>query len=248
MANQKQDFHTHNHHRANNSLLIQFLLHELLQASAITSEYQKMVRTITLTPHLKYTKKGKEQLEQAYGLITQLAGRTYQSMRIFSWNLNEGIIAKLRQYSTFFGNNLDPQDSDAIQLDRHAERAWVNCLECLDLTREQLSLPAREPANLKSLVNYSDKLCVRIHKLSVVISHILPQFRDDETVLYYLLNHQEDLASLWGAKVLPKLFNQLFPEGKEEAEHFIRTRYDKRHFSHHALDLTHKISRLLTNV
>lgn len=248
MANPKQDFHTHAHHRANNSLLIQFLLHELLQASAVSSEYQKLVRSINLTPHLKYTKKGKEQLKSAYELITRLAGRTYQSMRIFSWNLNEGVVAKLRQYSTFFGNNLDPQDADAIQLDRHAERAWVNCLECLDLTREQLFLPPREPANVKSLINYSDKLCVRIQKLTQVVSHILPQFRDDETVLYYLINHQDALATLWGPKFLPKLFKNLFPQGKAEAESFIMARYEKRHFSHHTLDLNHKLSRLLPDV
>ncbi|ADI38707.1 putative uncharacterized protein [Waddlia chondrophila 2032/99] len=248
MANQRQDFHNAPHHRANNSLLIQFLLHELLQAFAITADYQKLIHSITLTPHLKYTKKGKEQLQNAYELITQLAGKTSQSMRIFSWNLNEGIIAKLRQYSTFFGNNLDSQDSDAIQLDRHAERAWVNCLECLDLTREQLSLPLKEPANLKFLINYSDKLCVRIQKLAQVISNILPQFRDDETVLYYLINYQDALALLWGPKFLPKLFKQLFPSGKEEAEHFLKVRYNKRHFSHHTLDLANKFSRLFSNV
>lgn len=248
MDNQKQEFHSFAHHRANNSLLIQFLLHELLEASAITNEYQQMIHSITLTPHQKYTKKGRENLEKAYGLITLLAGRTYQSMRIFSWNMNEGIIAKLRQYSTFFGNNLNPQDSDAIQLDRHAERAWVNCLECLDLTREQLHLPTKEAANLKTLLKYSDKLGVRIQKLAQVISHILPQFRDDESVLYYLLNHQEELAALWGPRFLSKLFNKLFPDGIEEADQFLSSRYGKRHFSRHTLDLTNKLSKLMANV
>lgn len=248
MANQKQHFHSVPHQRENNSLLIQFILHELSQASTCMAEYLSLINHIQLTPHRKYTKKGRELLEEACSCMTQLAGGSHQSMRIFSWNLTEGVITKLKLYTTYFAGNLDPQDNDAIQLERHTERAWINSLECLDLLREQLSLPSKEPADLNNLKKLSNKLNVRVQKLSQSLTRILPQFRDDESVLYYLLRHQEQLTDVWGPFYLTKLFKKLFPKGKEEVECFLKSRYNKRHFSHIGPDLTKKIYQLLAHV
>jgi hypothetical protein len=248
MPIQKQPQNTGTHQRANNSLLIQFLLFELEYAWNYVVEYKNLVENIRLTPHKKYTKKDRELLEEAERYIIELAGSTHQSMRIFTWNLNEGTVAKLKQYAAYFANNLDKQDADAIQLVRHTERAWSNCLECLDLTREQLALPTKEPANITTLIRISEKLFVRLQKLAEALAHILPQFRDDENVLYFLLKHQDALAKLWEKDFLPHLFKKLFPNGKEEVECFLKSRYDKRHFSELVPDLTQKIYTLMAHV
>lgn len=180
--------------------------------------------------------------------MMQLAGGSHQSMRIFSWNLTEGVITKLKLYATYFACNLDPQDTDAIQLERHAERAWINSLECLDLLREQLSLPPKEAADLNNLKKASNKLQVRVQKIAHTLTRILPQFRDDENVLYYLLRNQEKMADVWDAAYLAKLFKKLFPKGKEEVECFLKSRYNMCHFSHIGPDLTKKIYQLLAHV
>ncbi len=248
MTNQTRLNHPHSRHLANNSLIVQFLLHELYHAAKTLLRYQSLLSKIHLTPHKKYTKPGREHLYEAFDSIALLAGGTNQHMRIFTWNLNEGIIAKLKQYATLFANNLDPKDTHAVQLEKHAERAWTDCLECLDQTREQIKLPSKEPANLNILVSNATKLHIRIKKISQILAGILPQFRDDETVLYYLLRNQNDLSKLWGNSFLPDLFLQLFPNGKEEVECFLHSRYNKRHFTHVIQNLTQTIYQLFTHV
>lgn len=243
---QHKDFRSR--HLANNGLLIQFLLHELYQAFKTLSSYQDSLSKIYLTPHQKYTKAGRENLHHAFDLMTRLSGGTSQYMRIFAWNLNEGIIAKFKQYATFFANNLDPQDTLAIQLERQAERTWTDCLVCLDQTREQITLPSKEPADLRLLISNAEKLHVRVEKISQILAKILHQFRDDETVLYYLLRNQTALSEIWGVAFLPDLFLKLFPEGKEEVECFLSSRYNKRHFTHVIPNLTQTIYQLFANV
>lgn len=64
MANQKQHLHSVLPQRENNSLLIQFILYELYQASIYISEYISLIEQIQLTPNCKYGKKGKENLKK----------------------------------------------------------------------------------------------------------------------------------------------------------------------------------------
>lgn len=244
MDNQKQHFHSVSHQRENNSLLIQFILHELSQTTACMAKYLSLINLIQLAPSCK----SRELLEEACSCMTQIAGDSHHSMRIFSWNLTEGTMTKLKLYTCYFSGNLDSQESNAIQLERHTEKAWINSLECLDLLREQLALPIIESTDLSNLKKISNKLNIRIQKIAQSLTRILPQFRDDESVLYYLLKHQERLSDIWGPFYLTKLFKKLFPKGKEEVECFLISRYNKRHFSHIGPDLTKKIYQLLAHV
>ncbi len=236
------------HHKVNNSLLIQFVLFELIRSWNEVSEIKKHLSKVKLTPKKRYSKKDKEHLSNCLIHITKLAGYTQQYMRIFTWNLNDGIIAKLKNYATYFANNLEKQDADAVNLERNAERAWFNCLECLDLFQEQYSLPPSETAHLCALNEITEELHNRLKKLSVATTHLLPQFRDDENALFFLLKHQEDLAPIYEKNYLKNLFLSLFPKGKEEAECFLKKRYTSRNFTQIIPSMTEKLYLLMDHV
>lgn len=233
------------HHKVNNSLLIQFVLFELIRSWNEVSEVKTHLSKIKLTPGKRYSKKDKQLLSSCLIHITKLAGYTQQYMRIFTWNLNDGIIAKLKNYTTYFANNLEKQDTDAANLEHSAERAWFNCLECLDLFQEQYSLSFNETANLPALNKITESLHSRLKKLATVTAQILPEFRDDENALLFLLKHQKELAPIYKPGFLKKLFLTLFPNGKEEAECFLNKRYTGRNFKQILPTITEKLYLLM---
>lgn len=233
-------------YHGNNAIIMQFIFFEVINAFQEVYELEYLISQIKLTPAKKLSKSDKEHMASLTGSFTRLAGYTQKYMRIFTWNLNDGILAKLKNYCSFFANNISPQDPEAGALQRNAERAWINCLECIDQIREAEKLPAKGTPDLPALKAYMEKMVQRLRRLSRVVANIVLRFKEDENVLLFLLNHQEQLDRLYEEQFVAKLFHKMFPQGLRQAEAFMAAKYTARGFDHLIPLISSKISLLET--
>ena len=231
-------------YHGNNAIIMQFIFFEVINAFQEVYELEYLVSQIKLTPTKKFSKSDREHMASITTSISRLAGYTQKYMRIFTWNLNDGILAKLKNYCSYFANNISPDDPDVSALQRNAERAWINCLECIDQIREAEKLPTRGTPDLPSLKTYMEKMVQRLRRLSRVAGNIVLRFKEDENVLLFLLNHQDQLDRLYEDQFVAKLFHKMFPKGLQQAEEFLVEQYASRGFDHLLPQITSKFATL----
>ncbi|MFQ5728816.1 MAG: hypothetical protein ACE5GN_00455 [Waddliaceae bacterium] len=228
----------------NNSIVMQFILFELINAFDIIDEIESLIPEINLDSSKKFSSSDRENLDSLTASITRLAGYTQKYMRIFTWNLNDGILAKLKNYCSFFATNLKPLDADVMALQRHADRAWINCLEALDQIRAAQRPSSGKAPGLLKLKSALEKMITRLRNLTKVIANICHQFREDENVLFFILSHQEELDRLYKTDFVVILFCKIFPKGLADAERLLMKKFASRGFDHLIPIISQKIAAL----
>lgn len=179
-------FHT------SNSLLFQFILHDFLLAYHVLSTAQP---------------------KEIANTMAKLSGASSHHMRLFSWGLDSGILARLKNYCAFFSDNLQ-DESDIVAMYRCADKAWLLSLECLDNSTE-------EGVN---------KVSSQLSKFGKLVDKVALQFSDDENVVYFFLRHHQEFDQVVSRSFVYKLLNKMYPRGVSEAERFLVSRYSKRGF------------------
>lgn len=212
--------HTHlNSFHQSNSLLFQFILNDFLIA-------------------LRAVKGASEQSPLDYKSIveamTQLSGSTQHYMRLFSWNFDLGILAKLRSYSAFISDSMSNEDPDLTAIHRCADQAWFQSVECLTKARSE------DPTLNLDLV----KLSARMHRFGDLLGKAALQFSDDENVVYFFLRHYKEFDELILKGFVCKLLNKMYPHGIAEAEKFLLKRYSVRGFNNLLANISAKIAEL----
>lgn len=229
-------------YHGNNSTLIQFILFEMMRAFHESDDIETLLSEITLTPKKKISRKDREHLDSLTASITRLGGYPQKYMRIFTWNLNDATLSKLKNYCSLFAKNLHPNDPYATPLQRNADRAWNHCLESLERINEVQQLPSHEIPDLSKLKTSLKKMINRKRQLARTVKNILPRFCDDENVLFFILRHHEPLDRIFASGFVANLFQKMFPNGKEEAEQFLTKKYSSRGFKKLLPVISKKIS------
>lgn len=238
---QLKSFATYHH---NNGIIIQFVLFELIQAFEQVRQIDESLSGITLTPTKKLSKNDRELLNTIAHAISCLAGYSQEKMRIFTWNLSNGILAKIKAHGSLYANNIDPQNPDTDSLLRHADRAWIHCLDALEHIRAVQELPSNKSPDLSAIHTSLKKMFGRMRRLAKVIESSLDQFRTDENVLYFLLCKKESLDKIYNPDFVCKLFKKMYPKGINEIEKFLMQKYKARGFSHLIPVITQKLAEL----
>lgn len=219
----------------NNSLIIQFALFELIQAYKHVEIINSYLQDSRSTP-----------LNKLGSAISSLTGRTQEYMRIFTWNLNDGILAKLKSYCSYYANNIAAQQPDISAVQKHADRAWINCLESADILRRMDKSTHIHPSDREELQEKLSRTLQRLQQLASVLSKQLLQFRDDENVLFFLLRFSRSLDSIYEEGFVLKLFSKMFSDGIPAAKAKLSVRYAERKFEHLLPQITQKLSTLAT--
>jgi len=222
-----------NSYHHNNGLLFQFILSEFLEAFSEMEQIKTLAEKIA-----KEEKKslhegtGRQILIVLYGYTAKLAGSTPNFMRLFSWNLDNGLLAKLRNYCVFFSHNANLQDKESILLQRNANRIWETCLACLDFMQSLLNQSSKvnvlEQKKVLNLLIEKMMRCMR--HFANLLAKIMVNFRDEENVMFFLLRHHQEFDRCYGSQFIAKFFNKMFPKGLIESQQFLSERYTNRGF------------------
>lgn len=218
------------HHR--NSLIFQFILTEFIESF---EEIQQLERLCSrkVDVHTKNKEETQKQIESA---ITKLVGSTRDYMRIFSWNFGDGLLEKLKTYCALLLRNAANDEKEIIALLHYAEKTWQAVMQAKDHLHED--------NHRKILLHYFEKANTSLQRFSKVIVRIVPQFRDDENVVFCILRNKEKLDRLHGPRFVAKMLGRMYSKGLKEAHHFLSRKYAERGFDHLLPVITKKISEV----
>lgn len=234
--------HVHlNTYHHNNSLLFQFILNEFLLT------YREVKTLHHLTAPLKASaKKANGDFNAIVQTIVQLSGPTHHYMRLFSWNIDAGMLGKLKNYCAFFSHNADYEDKTLLSMHNYADKAWILCLQSMETLRAIQAESKASAAQRAELYAMLDKLNLYMHRIARLIGQASLQFSDDENVIYYLLRHHKQLDALLGKGYTGKLLKKMYPKGVQEVGRFLMKRYTSRGFENLLPEISAKISELAT--
>lgn len=196
------------YHRSH-SLLFQFLLHEMLSTLEEAYRVENFIEekvSVEVFCH------------QMTEHLILLAGSELEYMRIFSWIVDSGHLTKVKNYARL----LVEQRSEPLflKLLERANQAWDDCLHLLELIRSY-------GPELKRLKEETKNVLSAIDKIFPIIEELLPEYRNDENVLLFLLKHKDLMDHTLGEGWTKKTFAALHPKG---ALPFLTQRYRERGF------------------
>lgn len=197
------------HLHEDQSLLIQFIF----------SEYLEIARNIKhLVAQLKKTKPSQKSIDEA---LHRLVGAIPFPWRIFSWNLDDSPVARLRNSCALFAEG-DAIPKDAIEpITRGSHQLWLISLRCLELL---------EAESKESAIPLAERMEQVTLKLGRSLLKLISHFSRDENVLYYLLRHRADWNEVLGEDILLKTIKIAQFSSVEELKQFLIMQYRKRQF------------------
>jgi hypothetical protein len=242
-----------NGYHQSNSLLFQFILSDLMQAHRIVQETNRLANRWKQSSNAPFAQSvGSKFFLLLKTSVNKLVGSSQDYMRIFSWSIENGILAKLKNNCGFFTQNSHSDDKNALVLQRYANNTWLLCLRCLDIIRaiehDALLdvLGKAKPLGYYSNVLFQtlEKMTLSMQRFSRILIRLLFTFKEDENVIFFLLRCKEELDSLYGINAVIKLLEQMYPGGLQEVGHFLSKKYASRGFDNLLPVIANKIAEL----
>lgn len=236
-----------NSQHISHSLLFQFVLVEFFQAHKQlqimepllpSSLDRKMAKGI---PHAH--------LPALIQGFTLLSGSSQGYVRDFSWNNEWGILTKLNHYFFLFVRNKITEYDTLLPLQNDLHKALLAALQCRDFLR---FVQEHEQENhvTTTTLRYTTffRNIIHIHttfaKLARTVTHTIPQFHEDENLLFFLIRHQTEFNDTYEGGFLLNLLKSLFPGGLKQLETFLFTKYTARSFHHLLPIISEKLVQL----
>ena len=183
-------------------LLFQFIYVEFLYAQR---ELLSLLNLIQLA-------KEKVSLEVAALALTKLTGPLTEH---FQWHSQDGVLTKLK-------NNCSYMIQSSTELHTYADKAWMLVYKCLEGIHEFATV--EEPLLSEAVDN--------LFALGDVLKGLIPHFKEDENVIFFIIRHREALDSLYPKPFLRNCFEKIYPDGLRSVSKFLIERYTERGFGH----------------
>lgn len=223
------------HHQQH--LLIQFILSELMFAFHEIEEVIKILGNNALDQE--------NEAKQLMSHLMHLSGSTQLYTRLFSWDDNS-ILTKLRNYCAYFCQRTG-KNTERHKMHNEANQSWLLSLRLFDLARFHIGDITRgqNPDN-KELYAQLNKLMRSMQRLVRNSAKVIPEFRHDENVVFFLVRHAHALDRLYGEKFVEKLLGKMFPKRAHGngVEVFLVKKYSERGFKHLEPTIKSKIAVL----
>lgn len=204
----------------------------------IATEYLKI---FNLLKQLRLYVKQKD-IEQVHQILYQLNGPLEDQFHLFYNSHEDGHLSKFCHCS-FYLANIDPNENSiehkinklAQQLYNLTHQALVLCME---------AEPSKPNKTLQAIEQVYIKMQTCLQKAGQLITKMIEQFEDDESVLFFLLRHQEEFNSVYYPQYIKELFKKMYPNGIKDVEQYIIKQYTSRGFK----QLVPEISKLALNL
>ncbi|MCE5318578.1 MAG: hypothetical protein LLG04_14600 [Parachlamydia sp.] len=220
----QRSLHPHlNSYHHNESLLFQFILSEFL---AIHAELAPL-RKLTTPP------RSTAQCDAILTPVVKLAGASFDTMRLFVWNQETGLLSKFKNYCGLYAQHRSEQPANKhVQvLHQNANQAWLYCMHCLDLlhTLKDKGINAKTG---ESLCKTNAKLLNCLNRIMKALVPLLGDFTGDENVLFFIVRHSSALDAIFGERFTALTLSTMDPKGLAGVENLLTGQYTKRGFDH----------------
>lgn len=226
------------HHSA--GLLCQFLLSEYIEIGQPLEEISDLYET--LEPHLLEAARekrpidrlfSKKRLTQLLQIANYLCPDPIEKEAFTFVASSGGVCAKFRDFALLF-DRLFATDEIPRSLVRDAVRLYQTMIDCHFALRsfQEGSTRSVKDIEAKKLVTHIKKMLRLNKRIAKYLAQIIEGFRDDETVMLFLIQHHERLGSVMGHKILIGVMQRMFPQGSGELTSFLKKRYGSRGFTH----------------
>lgn len=220
-----------NTYHRNQGLLFQFILSEFLLASQELKIIRPIIDDLKVSSFENHIDLFNHPLKQS---ITKLSGSSQEYMRIFTWNREDGILAKIRNYCAILSQQTNPEDKQLTGMNRNANKAWLLSLQALDVMwafhqENTVSISQKQKHSI-ALCRSLSKMCAAIDRFSRLVPTLLKQFRNDENVIFFLIRSQQQFDIAYEPRFVAKIVKKMYPKGLEGAKQFLISRYTDRGF------------------
>lgn len=197
------------HLHEDQSLLLQFIYSEFLSVAIDIVKFSKL---------LQKARPGQKAVDES---LHAIVGAIPFPWRIFSWNLDDSPVARLRNSCALLaeGDGIPKDSLDPVT--RCSHQLWLISLRCLELNEEQ---------NKEALPPIAIRMEQTVLKLGRALLRLVVHFSRDENVLYFLLRHSSDWEAVLGADALPKAIKYAEFASTEDLKAFLIMQYRKRQF------------------
>ncbi len=218
-------------------LVAQFILHEIIQS---IEETRQIMRLLEKSPKTRpnIAKSIKSILQS---MIKLSGSNDTGGMRLFTRNFNIGTLIRLKNYCAFLIGRVGGGDTSLMEA---AERSWIYSLQALDIIHHLNNQVSPTPKELISLGGLIEKMSHCILSVAQEVSQLLVQFRQDENILYFILRFHTELDSLFSENFCFRLFEKMYPKGKNSVETFLCRKYTQRGFQGHIPEIKRLISEI----
>lgn len=210
-----------NHHfktyYEDNSLLIQFIISELVQVH----QWICRIKTLNHEPFAN-TNVCIPILEQLVGSVSP-----YEHPSRSRWST--GSLTKLKDYSEQFSRNSGHQQEHSANLALAAHQAWLAGLHYIELFYILSHAPEEKINSLMlSLKRAFRSLELRFNQVIRYIPRLMPHYWSNENVTLCLLRKRGELTEIYGLHFLHKRFK--YPLKMKELNHLLIQSYQARGF------------------
>lgn len=220
---------SHQHFNAyyqDNSLLIQFIIAEFVQAYQLTNQLKLLVQK-----HLEFIPTTDSAFPSLFQVLGQLVGGlspyAYLSLSISSWQ--KGSLTKLKEYCEQFLRNSQDTNKQFIYLHTAVHRAWLSALQNLEFLNNLQ--PTYEQAQKSTFFHLSFKRSfetLQIHFNQVIqrLPRLIQAYWNNENIVLCLLRKKVYLAEIYGPDFLATCFK--WPMSSDQLFHSLIQHYEAK--------------------
>ena len=152
-----------------------------------------------------------------------------------AWHAPYGHLPRLLHYCSLLNAHFNDSSSLCKNLGQILDRAYLTAKKCYAvLTKEEERAHAKFYTNLRKEVRaFMTLLFVKLY-----------DFRENASVLYFLLRHQEQFDALYREPIIKQTFEVFFPDGMKQAQLFLVEKFTKKGFDHLIPHIEQKLKTL----
>lgn len=171
--------------------------------------------------------------KQSLELFLQIVGHVGETSD--TWQAPYGHLPRLLHYCSLLATHFNETSSSLCKnLGEILDRAYLTAKRCYALLEKGKNENTQLYADLrKEIRSFVTLLFVKLY-----------DFRDNASVLYFLLRHQEQFDALYREPIIKKTFYAFFPDGLREAQIFLVEKFSKKGFNHLIPHIEQKLKTL----
>ncbi|MEM1282251.1 MAG: hypothetical protein AAGG81_01715 [Chlamydiota bacterium] len=217
----------------NDSLLLQFILSEFL---LVYREVKNLGRHFEELESFTAKKRPKQQRQEAlFQLISSLetlSGASHDTMRLFSWGQEDGILHKFNSYAALFSRRSAPEGKNEQYFYRAINQSLLISIQLHDLALTIAELPSSKWKELiEEIGQLEGKIVSNTEKFSKLLFKIIQRFSNDENVIFFLLRHSKEFDELFCPGHVKRLLTKVSQGSLADLEKSLIKKYCKRGFT-----------------
>lgn len=230
----------------NDSLLLQFILSEFLlvykEIKALDSYYEELKASILKRRPLQQRQ---DFFKQLITSLETLSGASHDTMRLFSWGQEDGVLHKFNSYAALFYRRSAPEGKTEQFFYRAVNQCLLLSIQLHDLAFTVNELPPSKWKDyLDEIEQLEGKIVSNAEKFAKLLSKMVNRFSDDENVIFFVLRHSRDFDELFHVGYTKNLLRKVGSTSLAELEKSLIKKYRKRGFTQLQPIITEKFATL----